>query len=628
MCGIAGLALADSRGAVEAHAIEAMLETLVHRGPDDSGSHLDGNVALGMRRLSIIDIEGGHQPIANEDERIWAVCNGEVYNFIELREELQAAGHRFRTRSDTEVLVHAYEQWGPDFVNRLNGMYALALWDERERRLFLIRDRLGIKPLYWAQWNGRLGFASELKALVAAGLPREVDPLALHHYLSYNYIPAPHCIWKGAHKLGAGHMLVWQDGRAKVKPYWQLGQNRIDPPARVEEAAEMVEALLERSVKRRLVSDVPLGLFLSGGVDSSALACMMAAHTPGRVKTFTADFADKTYSEAAAARQTSELFGTDHHEFRVKMDPAEMLPVLAGHFDEPFADSSAIPVYYLSLLARQSVTVALSGDGADEVFAGYETYTAYKWARFYRLLPGFLTRGLIPRLARRIPTGEGKISRRYMAQRFLGAAGHEAERAHYLWKIIFSEREKNGLYAPEFARAEVDSFAAMAESFARCPSADPVNRLLYVDTSVYLPDDILTKVDRMSMAVSLEARVPFLDHELVEAAFALPGGFKLRGMDKKHVLKRALARRLPGDVLRRRKRGFNVPMARWLRSELDEAVRYHLGESRQRSLGFFQPEAVKRLRREHFQHRRDRSREIWGLLNFSLWHAAQVEGRG
>ncbi len=627
MCGIAGLIRSDNESRIDSSVLQAMLETMVHRGPDDSGIHLDRNLGIGMRRLAIIDLEGGRQPMANEDRSVWVVCNGEIYNFAELRKELEAVGHRFRTSSDTEVIVHAYEEFGQEFPRRLNGMFAVAVWNSTDRVLTLARDRMGIKPLYFGEWDGRFAFASETKALLAAGLPRRVDATALHHYLSLNYVPAPHCIWEGVRKVLPGHTLVWKDGRWTTNAYWRLDHLSSSSSMTEDEAAEQILDLLDRSVRRRLISDVPLGLFLSGGVDSAALACLMAKHSSRKIKTFTIDFQDPSYSEAKEARDLADRLGAEHHEMQVDVKPAEMLPLIAEHCDEPFADSSAIPVYYVSRMAREEVTVALGGDGGDEVFAGYETHAAYKWGKLYRMLPSFLARGALPALLKHIPTGEGKITRRYMAQRFVEAAAEPPELAHFLWKVILREGEKAKLYAEDYRQTLPRTSSIFLGVHQRLHHADPVNRLLGVDTCVYLPDDILTKVDRMSMAVSLEARVPFLDHELLEFAWSLPGHMKLKGLKKKHILKKALKDLLPPSVLRRRKRGFNVPMAGWLRRELAPALDEHLAPSRQQALGFFDTESVASLRREHTEGRRDRSRELWGLLVFSLWHSRHVEGR-
>ena len=621
MCGIAGKLNTDRTKQVEPGLIRAMCQTIFHRGPDDEGIYVDGPVGLGMRRLSIIDLAGGHQPISNEDGTVWVVFNGEIYNYRDLRPGLEARGHRFATNSDTEAIVHLYEEYGPDFVDHLRGMFAIALWDKRRETLVLVRDRLGIKPLYYAALGDRLVFGSELKALLPDGISREIDRQALHEYLSYNYIPGPRSIFKAVKKLQPGHRLIARHGRVTVEPYW-----RPAPPARADGGTEPVAYYVERltellkeSVRYRLIADVPLGVFLSGGLDSSTVVAVMREVSSDPIKTFSIGFEDVSYNELPYARTVAQHFETEHHEFMVRPDAVDLVPKLVHFFDEPFADSSAIPSYYLSELARRHVTVALGGDGGDEVFAGYETYTAYKIASLYRGLSPSLT-AMIPPLVARLPVSHRKISFDYKAKRFIQGALLPPERAHYAWKEVFSDEMKHHLYAADANGHLADPFGAFERQFADCTASAMLSRLQYVDLRVYLPEDILVKVDRTSMAHSLEVRVPLLDHKLVEFAATIPPELQLRGLRKKYLLKRAMAHRLPGQILNRKKGGFNVPVPTWLRNELHDYVRDVLSEKRLREQGFFRPSYVQHMIRDHADLRADYSRNLWGLLIFALWH--------
>jgi asparagine synthase (glutamine-hydrolysing) len=575
-----------------------------------------------MRRLSIIDLAGGHQPVTNEDGTIWVVLNGEIYNYREWRPTLEARGHRFASDSDTEVIVHLYEEYGDEFVHHLRGMFGIALWDKRRETLILVRDRLGIKPLYYATQGDRLTFGSELKALLPDGVSREVDRQALHEFLSYNYIPGPRTIFKAVRKLQPGHRLIARHGRVVVEPYWQP-----EPPSAASRNVEPVAYYLERltdllkeAVRYRLIADVPLGVFLSGGLDSSSVVALMREVSSDPIKTFSIGFEDASYNELPYARLVAQHFETEHHEFMVKPDAVDIVPKLVHFFDEPFADSSAIPCYYLSELARRHVTVALGGDGGDEVFAGYETYTAWKLASYYRGLSAPL-RAVIPPLVSRLPVSHSKISFDYKAKRFIQGALLPPERGHYAWKEVFSDDMKRELYAANGRAAALeDPFHVFERQFAACQATAMLSRLQYVDLRVYLPDDILVKVDRTSMAHSLEARVPLLDHKLVEFAATIPPELQLRGLRKKYLLKRVMAHRLPGKILNRKKGGFNVPVPSWLRDELRDYTRDVLSEKRLREQGFFDPGFVQRLVRDHQELRADYSRNIWGLLIFALWY--------
>jgi asparagine synthase (glutamine-hydrolysing) len=584
-------------------------------------------VGLGHRRLSIIDLAAGGQPLANEDRSVWIVFNGEIYNFRELRGELEARGHRFSTHSDTESIVHLYEEAGEACVPRLNGMFGFALWDERKERLLLARDRFGIKPLFYA-WNGRrLLFGSEIKAILEAIPECGVDMEALHDYLSLNYIPGPRTIYQEVRKLQPGHLLMADGGGIQITRYWdgpvggRTDRRRLRVSA--EDAAAELLRLLRRAVPAQMVSDVPLGVFLSGGLDSSTVVALMSEVSERPVRTFSIGFEERTYSELPAARLVASRFHTDHTELIVRPEVRDLLPTLVRNFDEPFADSSAIPTYYVSQLARSRVTVALGGDGGDELFAGYDTYIATRLAGWYRRLPGLLRRWIIAPVVNRLPVSDAKVSFDYRAKRFVEGADQPPERAHFWWKLIFSEEAKRQLYRVGYDWPRRDSCQVYAERFQECPSEDLLDRLQYVDATIYLPDDILVKVDRMSMAHSLEVRVPLLDHDVSDFVMSLPPSLRLRGLTKKYILKRALKGILPPEILRRSKRGFNVPVARWLRRELRDLVADYLSPSTVKRQGYFDPLAVAELVRRHHSGGADYSRNLWGLLMFSMWHEQQ-----
>jgi asparagine synthase (glutamine-hydrolysing) len=516
MCGICGKLYFEKGRPVEKQLIDDMCSALRHRGPDDMGTYMSYptasvSIGLGQTRLSIIDLFTGRQPISNEDKSIWVVLNGEIYNFKPLRASLIEKGHIFYTESDTEVIVHSYEEYGEEFVRHLNGMYGIAIWDEKKEKLILLRDRIGIKPLYYYISNDSLLFATEIKAILKDNIKREIDLQSLWNYLSYNYIPGPLTIFKGIRKLMPGHILIWEKGRSEIRQYWDLESSKIqtDP--------------IQHHIS------VPLGVFLSGGIDSSIVVAMMREVANSRIKTFSIGFEDRSYDELDYARIISNHFGTEHYELVVKMKPKDILPKLAYFFDEPFADFSAIPVYYLSEMTRKNVTVALGGDGGDELFAGYETYNAYKFANLYKLLPGFLSKGIIPAVVKRLPVSHKRISFDYKAKRFVRGALLPPAEAHFWWKVIFTEDAKKELKAhgTEWTAGLEDPFQLMKQHFNSATQYDTLSRLQYMDMKVYLPDDILTKVDRMSMAHALEVRPPFLDHSVVEYAFDIPSSMRL-----------------------------------------------------------------------------------------------------
>ena len=593
-----------------------MSAKLVHRGPDSDGIFAEGQAALAARRLAIIDLETGDQPIANEDSTIHVVQNGELYNYRELRAELERAGHRFRTHGDTEVLVHLYEQEGLEFARRLRGMFAVALWDAPRRRLVLARDRYGIKPLYYrANSSGGLEFASELRAL-----PRgEIDLDALEAFLAFNSIPAPLTIFRDARKLPPGHLLVWEAGETRVERFARPAPAALDD-LRDDDEAELIEELRARlrdSVRAHLVSDVPVGVLLSGGIDSSALTALAAQESQEPVRTFSIGFEERSFDVLGDARLVAERYGTQHRELVLRPDAALLLPALAEAFDEPFADSSALPTYLVSRLAAQDVKVALSGEGGDELFGGYYTYVADLLA---------LRAGGAARLARplveRLPTSTARASFDYKAKRFVRGAQLPPLERHHAWKEIFSPEARAELTGRRHAFDPVDLYRAR---FAETEGAEPLARLQDVDLGIYLVDDLLVKTDRASMAHSLEARVPFLDPAVTYFAAALPAKHRVHGLRKKVLLRKAVAPLVPREIVRGKKRGFSIPAAAWLRGELEPFARETLSAETLRRQGYFRPEAVTALLDRHVAGKEDLSRQLWGLLAFTLWHEHHVE---
>ncbi len=602
-------------GTADVDALRAMSDLLVHRGPDSAGEHVDGNVALAARRLSIIDLEHGDQPIANEDGSCVVVQNGEIYNYPELRRELERAGHQLRTRCDTEALIHLYEEHGPGFAERLRGMFAAAIWDARRQRLVLTRDQYGIKPLYYRHVGGELRFASELRAL-----PRgEIDLDALEAFLAFNSIPAPYSIFRDVRKLPAGHLLVWENGQVTLERYARPGP-AVEDELRTGDEAELVEELRARlrdSVRAHLLSDVPVGVLLSGGVDSAVLAALAAQETPEPVHTFTIGFAERSFDERDDARLVAERYGTAHHELLVRPEPELLLRALAEAFDEPFADSSALPTYLVSQLAAEHVKVALSGEGGDELFGGYYPYVADLTAD--HLAP--LARAVRP-LVEALPASTRKASLDYKAKRFVRAAHLPPLERHHGWKEIFSTDARAELTG---RRAGFDPVDVYRTRYAETAGAPELARLQDVDFGVYLVDDLLVKTDRASMAHSLEARVPFLDPLVTNLAFALPTRLKVRGLAKKVLLRKAAEPLLPAEVVHGRKRGFSIPAAAWLRGELEPFARTTLSPENLERQDFFQAQPVTRLIDEHVAGREDWSRQLWGLLAFTLWYERHVE---
>jgi len=614
MCGICGIA--SVAGPPDLERLAAMSDLLVHRGPDSAGEHLEGPVALAARRLSIVDLAHGDQPIANEDGSCVVIQNGEIYNYPELRRELGRAGHAFRTHCDTEAIVHLYEEHGLAFAERLRGMFAAAIWDSGRRRLVLARDPYGIKPLYYRRADAELAFASELRAL-----PRgEIDLDALECFLAFNSIPAPYSIFREIRKLPPGHLLVWEDdGSVRLERYARPAPASADE-LREGDEAELVEELRARlrdSVHAHLLADVPVGVLLSGGVDSAALTALASEEASEPVHTFTIGFEERSFDERREARAVAARYGTDHHELLVRPRPELLLPALADAFDEPFADSSALPTYLVSALAAQHVKVALSGEGGDELFGGYYTYAADLLAD--RLAP-------IARLARpvveRLPASTTKASFDYRAKRFVRAVHLAPLERHHAWKEIFSADARAELTGRRSAFDPVDVYRAR---YGETGGRDDLARLQDVDFGIYLVDDLLVKTDRASMAHSLEARVPFLDPAVTNLAFALPARHKVRGLSKKVLLRKAVAPLLPREVVHGRKRGFSIPAAAWLRGELEPFARSTLSPATLERQGFFAPDAVRALVDTHVSGAEDLSRQLWGLLAFTLWYERHVE---
>ena len=632
MCGICGCLQLDLETGIDPGHIRAMCATLVHRGPDDEGVHCAGPVALGHRRLSIIDVEGGHQPLSNEDGTVWVTYNGEIYNHSELKRELNAAGHQFRTRCDTEVLVHLYEEEGPDFVKRLNGMFAVALWDATAQRLVLARDRMGQKPLYWSAAQGRLAFASELKAILALpGADRQLDLTSFAQFLTFACVPAPRTIFQGIHKLPPAGRMIVERGQISSDTYWRyrLGQSHSD--LSVAEAEEQFLTLLRRAVRRRLMTDVPLGVFLSGGIDSSMIAAMMCESSDVPVKSFAIGFSEREVDESHHARSVATHLGTEHHEQIVSAQASlDLVPRLGQLLDEPFADSSVIPTLLLSQFAHGQVKVALGGDGGDELLAGYPLFAAHRLAAGAAWLPRS-SWNIASRLISSLPDFVANTHLARQAKRFTSSLDctSDVER-HYRWRGGFRPNELHELLAPDAVAAIGDANPlAPAHEYANgCLSQDPVDRMMFLEAKLFLQDDVLVKVDRASMAASLEVRAPFLDPDLVEFLAALPLKFKLRGMNAKYLLKRVAKQFLPAAIVKRPKQGFALPVASWLRGEFREPMCDLFDERRLRQAGIFAPQAVQRLVDEHLSGQRDHHERLWRLFVFEQWRDAYLPASG
>lgn len=628
MCGIYGILALDGTRRHDPAVLARMGDAMVHRGPDDSGAFTDGELLLGMRRLSIIDVAGGHQPIASEDGQVVVVCNGEIYNFRELRRELEAAGHQFATHSDSEVAVHAYEEYGDAFLNRLDGMFGLALWDRRRRRLVVARDAIGIKPLYYRLDAREFAFASEAKSLLAVpGVPARLDPEALAQYLSVGYVCAPNSMFEGMRKLEPGTALIAEAGKVRAHRYYHL-PSRIDDTRSEQQWAEAVRGEIERAVRDQMVSDVPIGAFLSGGIDSSAVVAFMSRHSAQPVKTYAIGFHGSSgaqlYNELPYARQVAGQFGTDHHEILVQPDVATLLPQLVWHLDEPVADAAFITTYLVSQFARRDVTVILSGVGGDELFGGYKRYLDEHYRGIYRRIPALIRDVLIAPIAGWLPSDRHSrlLNQMRLAKAFLLADRLPFEERYRAYMQVFDAAERRDLQRNPPAGFD----DCIARGFAGAQTTDALRQLMDVDLATQLPDDLLLLTDKMSMAVSLECRVPLLDQRLVELAATMPGHLKVRGGELKYILKRALEGVLPAGILHREKRGFGAPMGAWLRAELAPVLRDVLSRESIVRRGLFDPAAVERTIREHEQQRADRTDHLLSLINLEIWCRLYLDG--
>jgi asparagine synthase (glutamine-hydrolysing) len=625
MCGIAGRFNYDAAQPVDRARLMAMTDAVSHRGPDAGGYYLDRGVGLGHRRLSIIDLATGDQPIANEDGTVQVIFNGEIYNFAEVRQELLAHGHRFRTNSDTEVIAHGYEQWGEHCVDRFRGMFAFAVWDAKARRLLLARDRLGVKPLYYAEVPGGLVFGSEIKSLLEdPQVPREWRADAIDAYLTLLYIPAPDTIYRGIHKLPPAHVLVAERGGFRISRYWDLEFTGTGDERREEEYLEELDAHLREAVGLRMISDVPLGAFLSGGIDSSTVVAYMVEASPKPPVTISVGFEHQGFDEVEHAEAVARHLNCEFHALTASPRVEELLPKLAWHFDEPFADSSAVPTYYVSKAARQLFTVALSGDGGDELWAGYTRHRVEQWEQRVRGALGPASR-VAGWLGQALPLSvKGARSLRHLA-----ANPDQAYALKHAYGM-FEPGAKQQLYSGDFRHKVngADALATFREAYHACASADPLDRSMYVDARTYMIDDVLTKVDRMSMAVSLEAREPLLDHKLLEFAARVPASLKLKDGRSKYLLRRVLDRRVPPAILERKKSGFAAPIGEWLRGPLQTMTHELLLDGRLRDRGIFNPGEIDRLWREHRSRQADHDHRLWQLVMLELWFRQFIDRSG
>jgi asparagine synthase (glutamine-hydrolysing) len=635
MCGIYGVMDLERKEAPLGAFLDRMGAVIVHRGPDDHGHYLGCGVGLGMRRLSIIDVAGGHQPIANEDETVWLVLNGEIYNFQELRAELEKKGHRFRTRTDTEVIVHLYEDEGPGFFKRLRGMFALALWDTKRERLVLGRDRIGEKPLYLRREPGRLLFASELKAILQAGdVPRVLNPVALQEYLALGYVPAPLTMLEGIEKILPGHCLIVEKGHVEDREYWDVPFGQLEMRSEEEWIERVREKILE-TVKSQLVSDVPLGAFLSGGIDSSTIVSAMARLTGRPVKTYSIGYEGEQnyYNELPYAKIVAKAFGTDHHEIIVRPEVSELLPKLIWHLDEPIADSACMTTYLVSRLARESVTVILSGVGGDELFGGYRRYLGDSVRRWYKLLPEAARKSWLPALFKHVPQDRStpwKDYARYAAA-FVKTAEQEPALRYMSYVTLLSPQVQRDLLCapgPNGSNGTDAAAEALQRYFGHHREDDSLNRIIYADLKTSLPDDLLALTDRMSMAASVECRAPLVDYELVELASRMPSSLKVRGFTMKYLLKKAVRPWLPREVIERKKRGFGAPVGAWLRKDLRPLIHQLLSEEQVRRRGLFQWPAIQKLLAAHQEQRIDMTDQIFALIALETWCQIYLDGHG
>ncbi len=633
MCGICGImTLGSTPGRADQDLIDRMTDSLSHRGPNDRGTWSDDRVSLGHRRLSVIDLSSaGHQPMENEDGTVIIAYNGEVYNFQELKKKysLEHRGHVFRSQTDTEVLVHLYEEIGLDMVQELNGMFALAIWDARHGQLHLIRDRYGIKPLFYQLDQGHFRFGSEIKSIIAdARVTRKPSLQALHDFLTFNYVPGTQTAFDGIHEISPGHLMtVDKTGIVQQKRYWDLDftvDHSIDEQSAVQRSYE----LMDLSVRRRLIADVPIGVLLSGGLDSSTLVALMSKHTSERIHTYSVGFEDQSFNELPYAKIVADQFNTIHREVLITADSVKaMLPKYLSFIDEPYGDGSAIPTYYVCQSAKDEVVVVLSGEGGDETFAGYETYAAYQASKWFSHVPQILRNKVISPLVHRLPASDKKLSLEFKLKRFLGGQDLAPELAHLWWRIVLNESQKMDMYSDsvrdEFVAERSDRH--FSKAYQRSEASDVLSGLMYIDSSVFLPDDLMIKNDRMSMAHSLEARVPFTDPELTGYLASVPPKLKMKRMRKKHLMRLAMQNDLPDSILNKKKVGLEMPYSRWLKHELNDLMKHYLGPDNLMATGLFKPGPIKQLIDNHESGRVDNGRPLWGLLNYMMWHELYIE---
>lgn len=630
MCGICGIASLNTLQPVDRTILRHMTQVMHHRGPDEQGLYCDDLVGLGSRRLSIIDLAGGRQPIVNEDGTMCIVFNGEIYNYRELRQYLERRGHRFCTHTDTEVILHLYEEFGLDCVQHLNGIFAFAIWDSGRREIVLARDRMGVKPLYYTETNDQLIFGSELKVLLAhPAVPREIDLISLNEYLSFEYVPSPRTILRNVFRLEPGTILRYDAHGLHRHQYaaLSLARSELYPPVHWRDYAARLYEQFRQTVQQELVSDVPVGVLLSGGIDSSVVAALMADLYPGRVKSFSIGFEENSFDESPYARLVANYIGTEHHELVLTSGMAAgMVPDITDFLDEPFGDSSLIPTLLLSRFAREHVKVVLGGDGGDELFAGYPTLVAHRLIQYYeRTVPWGIRAHLAPRLLERIPVSFNNISLDFKLRRFLSGRGVPLQERHHRWLGSFVDEEKELLLQEWLKPVLRDTYTPAYLHAQECDAKLPLNQVLYSDMKLYLEGDILFKVDRASMAASLEVRVPFLNRDMVQFATTLPLELKLHRLTGKYLLRKSFRHMLPGEILKRPKKGFNMPVAHWLNGELRDLVLDMLSEECIRRHGFFEYTYIRRLLDEHFSQRRDNRKLLWTLLIFQLWYARYIE---
>ena len=624
MCGIAGWANLEnnsSQNTSEA-VLHSMCERMKHRGPDSEGLWLDESVALGMRRLSIIDLHTGEQPVYNEDKSIVVVMNGELYNFREVRSELEKRGHKFETQTDTEILPHLYEEYGEAMLERINGMFTFALWDKNKKKLLIARDRFGEKPLYYGVFDGKLIFASEPKVLLEhPAVKAEINTDALRQYLSFDYVPAPASIYKNIYKLPAAHFLTLENGEMKTRRYWNLTFHKNGNTPTIEKAATDLRELLADAVRMRLVSDVPLGILLSGGVDSSTVAAFATQFSTEKVKTFSIGFEEDSFDESKFARQVATHLGTEHYEDKLSVEKAaDLISEIGAWLDEPMSDGSLIPTFLLSRFVRKYVTVALGGDGGDEIFAGYPMYYGHKMARVYDSIPRFLRSGLIEPIVNHLPVSTKNLSFDYKAKRFVAASKYDAVTRHHSWFGSFSIDAQKDLLSKDVLANTSDDIYRGAKDLLKITDAETeIERMQFLDMNFYMAEDILTKVDRASMAVSLEVRAPFLDPRVAQFAAQLPLEYKLKGSIGKYILKKAVEPLLPKNILQRPKKGFGVPIAEWLKNRLNPLMHDLLAPERLKNHGLFDEKYVQKLIKEHETDAASHHKQLWTLLVFQLW---------